>query len=144
MAERHALLQDGDDGPVLRRGVVEIIRRDATGSPEHVLGHDRRIAGDVFGEVPRDQAAAIIQDGDVLRWAADQQIADIGQAGEKMRKRQAGENHRPAAHHQQHIGPGGTATLLLGLRLARRRHAVRDAAFWNGVGFGGLFSHPLF
>ena len=76
------------------------------GAEAAVLDGDEGV-GDIVGQVfdldhralrqaaPRDQAAAIVQDGDVLRRAGDHQIAHIGQAGKEMRKEHARRRSRP-------------------------------------------------
>ena len=114
---------------VLKGGAHQPDGIDAPMRPEAAVFYGDEGVGDIVRQIfnphdpalgqaaPRDQAVANIQNGDVLRWPADHQIADIRQPGQIVRNENAGQDHAPTAQHQQHIRPGAAAFA----RLRRQR-----------------------
>ena len=70
---------------------------------------------------PRDQAAMIVEQGDILRRGGRHQIAHIGQAGNEMREDHRAEDQAPDREHDDDIGP---AALAAGNRLRRGRIVI--------------------
>ncbi len=117
-----------------------------------VLNGDESV-GDIVGQrgdrnhlalrqaAPRNQPAAIVQDGDVLRRARLHQVAHVGQAGNEMRKDHRPEDQAPDDEHGEDEGPARFAAADL---LFRRRGAVIAAALAGRRSvalFGGGLTH---
>ena len=148
MARHHV----GDSGPRHADGIEPEMFAKAA-----VLDGDEGV-GNIGGQVldldhlalgqaaPRDQAAAIVQDGDIARRPRGEKIFDIRQVGKKMRIEDRAENRAPGQQHDQHKGPGrfGFAAAAGARRLrrgARGRAARRLAAF---VGRAGALPCPFY
>ena len=151
LRQRRAALHDVPLGSVLKRRAAQpdginadVMAKAPVLDRDEGVGH---VIGQVFGPhhralrqaAARDLAAAVIQDGDVLRRAADHQVAHIRQAGQEMRKEQPAKDQRPGAQHHQHIGPGGAPLRWrwwrgIGMRRGGPRGGVGAAAarfFWR-------------
>ena len=77
---------------------------------DDIVGQVGRIHAFAPGEAaPSHQAAARIQDRDVLRWAFRHQVAHIGHAREEMREDHRAEDQAPDGEHHDHIGPAALA-----------------------------------